>query len=140
MVDTLGLTVGLVTHSAGIQDRDGASAFLNTILKRYPWLRHTFADGGYAGPRLKCGLEKVGKFTLVIVKRSDHVEGFKLFSRRWVVERTFSGDVAADWPKILRKPSRLLKHGCISQTFVYSPGASQEPDIVTFIVIQALKK
>lgn len=90
VVDTLGLMVGLVIHSAGIQDRDGAPDVLKTILKRWPWLRHIFADGGYAGPKLKNRLEKVGKFTLEIVKRSDHAEGFKLLPRRWVVERTFA--------------------------------------------------
>lgn len=90
VVDTLGLMVGLVIHSAGIQDRDGAPDVLKTILKRWPWLRHIFADGGYAGPKLKDRLEKVGKFTLEIVKRSDHAEGFKLLPRRWVVERTFA--------------------------------------------------
>ncbi|WP_445557912.1 MULTISPECIES: IS5 family transposase [unclassified Ochrobactrum] len=90
VVDTLGLMVGLVIHSAGIQDRDGAPDVLKTILKRWPWLRHIFADGGYAGPKLKGRLEKVGKFTLEIVKRSDHAAGFKLLPRRWVVERTFA--------------------------------------------------
>ncbi len=90
VVDTLDLMVGLVIHSAGIQDRDGAPGVLKTILKRWPWLRHIFADGGYAGPKLKGRLEKAGKFTLEIGKRTDHVEGFELLPRRWVVERTFA--------------------------------------------------
>lgn len=90
VVDTLGLMVGLVVHSAGIQDRDGAPDVLKNILKRWPWLRHIFADGGYAGPKLKGRLEKVGKFTLEIIKRSDQAEGFEVLPRRWVVERTFA--------------------------------------------------
>lgn len=92
VVDALGLMVGLVVHSPGIQDRDGAPSVLKTILKRWPWpwLRHIFADGGYAGSKLKGRLEKVGKFTLQIVKRSDHAEGFELLPRRWVVEHTFA--------------------------------------------------
>lgn len=90
VVDTLGLMVGLVIHSAGIQDRDGAPDVFKTILKRWPWLRHIFADGGYAGPKLKGRLEKVGKFTLEIIKRSDQASGFQLLPRRWVVERTFA--------------------------------------------------
>lgn len=90
VVDTLGLMVGLVIHSAGIQDRDGAPDVLKTILKRWPWLRHIFADGGYAGPKLKSRLAKVGKFTLEIIKRSDQASGFELLPRRWVVERTFA--------------------------------------------------
>ena len=54
------------------------------------WLRHVFADGGYAGPKLKQALEKLGQWTLEIVKRSDAAKGFQLLPRRWVVERTFA--------------------------------------------------
>lgn len=90
VVDTLGFLVGLVVHSAGIQDRDGAPDVLKSILQRWPWLRHIFADGGYAGPKLKGKLKKVGKFKLEIVKRSDRSEGFEVLPRRWVVERTFA--------------------------------------------------
>jgi transposase len=90
VVDTLGLMVGLVVHAADIQDRDGATAVLKSILKRWPWLRHVFADGGYAGPKLRGALQKVGKFTLEIVKRTDKAKGFEVLPRRWVVERTFA--------------------------------------------------
>ena len=90
VVDTLGLMVGLVIHAADIQDRDGAPAVLKSILKRWPWLRHVFADGGYAGPKLRGALQKVGKFTLEIIKRSDSAKGFEVLPRRWVVERTFA--------------------------------------------------
>jgi putative transposase len=90
IVDTTGLIVGLVVHAADIQDRDGAPAVLKSILKRWPWLRHVFADGGYAGPKLRGALQKVGKFTLEIVRRSDTAKGFEVLPRRWVVERTFA--------------------------------------------------
>jgi transposase len=90
VVDTLGLLVGLIIHAADIQDRDGAPVVLQSILKRWLWLRHVFADGGYAGPKLRGALQKVGKFTLEIIKRSDRVKGFETLRRRWVVERTFA--------------------------------------------------
>jgi putative transposase len=90
VVDTLGLLVGVVVHAADIQDRDGAPAVLKSILERWPWLRHVFADGGYAGPKLRGALQKIGKFTIEIVKRSDSAKGFEVLPRRWVVERTFA--------------------------------------------------
>ncbi len=61
--DTGGILAGLVVHSAGMHDLDAAPMALKSILKRWPWLRHIFADGGYAGPKLNGALKKVGKFT-----------------------------------------------------------------------------
>ena len=63
VTDTLGLLVGLVVHGAGIQDRDGAPVVLKSIRHAFPWLRHVFADGGYAGPKLRGALEKIGVWT-----------------------------------------------------------------------------
>ena len=44
--------------------RIGIGQVLKSICARWPWLRHVFADGGYAGPKLRGALQKVGKFTL----------------------------------------------------------------------------
>lgn len=90
VTDTLGNLVGLVIHPANVQDRDGAPDVLQSIRKKYSSLQHIFADGGYAGPKLKERLEKIGKWTVQIVKRSDSAEGFELLPRRWIVERTFA--------------------------------------------------
>lgn len=90
VTDTSGLLVGLVVHSAAVQDRDGAAQVLKSIVKRWPWLRHVFADGGYAGPKLKGALKRIGRFAIEIVKRTDKAKGFEVLPRRWVVERTFA--------------------------------------------------
>ena len=55
-----------------------------------PCLRHVFADGGYAGDKLRAALIGKGSWTLEIIKRSDRVKGFEILPRRWVVERTFA--------------------------------------------------
>ena len=60
------------------------------IINRFPWLRHIFADGGYAGDKLKDALAKVSKWSLEIIKRSDKAKGFEVLTRRWVVERTLA--------------------------------------------------
>ncbi len=90
ITDTGGLLVGAMVHEADIQDRDGAPALLASIRSAFPWLRHVFANGGYAGPKLRAAIAKLGKWTLEIVKRSDAAKGFVLLPRRWVVERTFA--------------------------------------------------
>ena len=90
VTDTEGHMVGLQVHPADIQDRDGAVGTLASIRKLYPWLRHIFADGGYAGDKLKTALAEVGQWTVEIVRRCDTAKGFVLLPRRWVVERTFA--------------------------------------------------
>lgn len=90
LTDTLRLLVGLVVHGADIQDRDGAVAVLSSVRHREPWLRHVFADGGYAGEKLKGRLCKTGSWTIQVIKRSDRAQGFEILPRRWVVERTFA--------------------------------------------------
>ncbi|MDA0664345.1 MAG: IS5 family transposase [Proteobacteria bacterium] len=100
VTDTGGFLVAVMVHAADIQDRDGAPALLASIRHAFPRLRHVFADGGYAGPKLRDALAKLGKWTVQIVKRSNAAKGFVLLPRRWVVERTF------DW---LGRNRRLAK-------------------------------
>ncbi len=90
LTDTRGLLVAAIIHTADIQDRDGAPVVLTPIRAGFPWLRHVFADGGYAGDKLKTALKGKGDWTLEIIKRSDTAKGFVLLPRRWVVERTFA--------------------------------------------------
>src|ERR1700681_2755684 len=63
LTDTWGLLVGAVVHTADIQDRDGAPDVLASIRASFPWLRHIFADGAYAGPKLEMALDGHGEWT-----------------------------------------------------------------------------
>lgn len=49
-----------------------------------------FADGGYAGDKLKAALSNAVKWTIQIIRRSDRAKGFEVLPRRWVVERTLA--------------------------------------------------
>jgi putative transposase len=53
-------------------------------------VRHIFADGGYAGQKLRDAMARHGDWTIEIIKRSDTAKGFEILPRRWVVERTFA--------------------------------------------------
>ena len=90
LTDTTGLLIAAIVHAANIQDRDGAPALLATIRSAFPWLRHIFADGSYAGDKLEKALARLGRWTLEIVRHVEAVSGFKLLPRRWVVERTIA--------------------------------------------------
>ena len=90
LTDTEGNLVHAVVHTAHIRDRDGAPMVLGGVIKRVPWLRHVFADGGYAGQKLKDALKPLGSWMIAIIKRSDTIKGFEVLPRRWVVERTIA--------------------------------------------------
>src|SRR5258708_33668827 len=87
-VDTDGRLLMVNLTPADISDSAGAQAILDGIRKRWPWVKHLFADGAYDRTQL---MDKAAfrDFTIQIVKRSDTAKGFEVLPRRWVVERTF---------------------------------------------------
>jgi len=46
LVDTEGLPLRVVVHSAGMQDRDGAAPVLSRIRSRSRWLELVWTDAG----------------------------------------------------------------------------------------------
>jgi transposase len=90
LTDTGGLLVAAIVHEASVQDRDGAPPLLAAVRALCPWLRHVFADGGYAGDKLLSALAGLGRWTIEIVKRAEATKGFQVIKRRWVVERSFA--------------------------------------------------
>jgi putative transposase len=88
LVDTIGLLLIVVVHSANIQDRDGAKLVLEQVKGTFSRLELIWADAGYSG-QLVDWVNSVCGWILEIVKRSDDVKGFQVLPRRWVVERTF---------------------------------------------------
>lgn len=89
LVDTLGLVLCVVVHSAQVQDRDGARLLFERIRTRFPRLSLVWADSGYAGPKLGEWLKGFCRWVLSIVKRSDPIHTFAVQPHRWIVERTF---------------------------------------------------
>ncbi len=102
VTDTEGNLLALITHTADIQDRDGAPGVTEQARDSFPALDHVFADGGYAGEKLQTALRERDGPTIEIVKRPPKVTGFVVIARRWVVERTFAWlgrcrRLAKDW-------------------------------------------
>jgi len=89
MVDVLGLLIGIVAHSADIQDRDGAKTLLLRVRDKghLPRVKVVCGDGGYAGQLIEWVKENTD-WSLEIVKRSE-LHTFKVLPKRWIVERTF---------------------------------------------------
>ena len=89
LVDVMGLLLGVVVHSAAVQDRDGAKLVFERCRARFHRLQLVWADGGYSGKLVEWVKEVCG-WELEIVKRHDDLKGFHVLPRRWVVERTFA--------------------------------------------------
>jgi putative transposase len=91
VVDTLGLLLAVVVHTADIQDRDGARQVLARLADRFPRLQVIWADGGYQGPKLGTWLARQATdWVLDIVHRPTPAPGFEVLPKRWIVERTFA--------------------------------------------------
>jgi transposase len=87
-VDTDGRLLMVHLTPADISDSAGAQAILDGIRKRWPLVKHLFADGAYDRLQL---MDKAAylEFVIEIIRRSDDQKGFQALPRRWVVERTF---------------------------------------------------
>ncbi|WP_284948319.1 IS5 family transposase [Acidisoma cladoniae] len=98
-VDTDGRLLMVNVTTADISDSAGAQAILDAVRKRWPWLKHLFADGAYDRTKL---LDKAmfRDFVLEIVRRTDKDPDFKVSPRRWVVERTFGW--MTRWRRLVR--------------------------------------
>ena len=102
-------------HRADIQDRDGGILLLATLFGMYPFLQKLFADAGYQGPHFRTALRKIlPHLETEIVKRSDHVQGFAVLPKRWIVERTIAWlnrcrRLAKDWENLNRKGLAFLR-------------------------------
>ena len=87
-VDTDGRLLAVNLTTADISDGAGAQTILDAIRKRWPLMKHFFADGAYDRRPL---LDKAAflDFVVEVVRRTDTDPGFKVIRRRWVVERSF---------------------------------------------------
>ncbi len=99
VVDTDGRLLMVNLTTADISDSAGAQAILDAIRKRWPWIKHLFADGAYDRTKL---MDKAAflDFVIEIVRRLDAEPRFKVLPRRWVVERTFGW--MTRWRRLVR--------------------------------------
>lgn len=88
LVDTLGLMIDVLIHSAGIQDRNGGKILLSKAKMNGATFTKVFADGGYQGTLIDWA-KKAWDIELEIVKRS-YQKKFIILPKRWIVERTLS--------------------------------------------------
>jgi transposase len=94
LVDSEGLPMKVVVHSAAMQDRDGAALVLARIRNRFPWLELVWADSGYDAHQVKTAVAASPVIRMEIVRFSDAFPG------------NVDGGGAADRFREIRKPFR----------------------------------
>ena len=104
LVDTLGLMLHAIVHSAGIQDRDGGGLVMATLFGRFPFLTKLFADAAYQGPIFADTVARATpNLSIEIVKRSDTAHGFEVLPNVGLSNGASVGsDDAADWRRTLK--------------------------------------
>ena len=98
-VDTDGRLLMVNLTAADVQDAAGAEAIIKDVRRRWPWLKHLFADGAYDRGRL-ANLAAYKDFTLEVVRKLPDQKGFQVLPRRWVVERSFGW--MTRWRRLVR--------------------------------------
>jgi len=98
---------------ADVADSTGALAVLEAARKRWPALKHLFADGAYDRRAL---MDKAATldFVVEVVRRHEDQVGFAVLPRRWVVERTFGW--MTRWRRLVRDYERRTD---VSEAMVY---------------------
>ena len=110
VVDTLGLLLIVLVHSASLQDAAGGQLTLQRLFERIKrnvhnrWcrLKLIWADSAYR--HMTETVRKHFGWRLDIVQRPEGVKGFQVLPHRWVVERTFG------WLGRYRRLSRDFEH------------------------------
>jgi transposase len=114
VVDTQGLLLLSVVHTADMQDRDGGILLMSLMFGLFPFLLKLYADSGYQGAKFRDGMKRVcDQINVEIVKRSD-VGKFVVLPKRWIVERTIAWlnrcrRLAKDWECLNRNGLAFLR-------------------------------
>lgn len=107
LVDTLGMLLMVVVHSAEIQDFDGGPIVMQRIRSLYRRLKIVFADDAYGKGGLPQLLKEKEVLQLQTVLRPMNAKGFQVLPKRWIVERTIRVDQSkATLKQRLRKTGR----------------------------------
>ena len=104
-VDTDGRLLMVHLTTADVQDAVGAEHIIAAVRRRWPWLKHLFADGAYDRGKL-ASLAAWRDFTIDVVRKLADQKGFQVLPRRWVVERTFGW--MTRWRRLVRDYERRL--------------------------------
>lgn len=113
-VDTLGLILAVVVHTADWQDQDGACSVLEQLKGKFRRLKVIFGDAAYGRANLPDYVRDTFGWLLQTVLRPVGLKHFVVLPKRWIVERTFA------WLARYRRHSKdYEKTTASSEAFTY---------------------
>jgi len=112
-VDTNGRLLMVNLTPADIADTTGALAVLEALKKRWPGLKHLFADGAYDRRTLTDKAATLD-FVVQVVRRYEDQVGFAVLPRRCAVQRTSGWMIR--WRRLVRDYERRPD---VSEAMVY---------------------
>ncbi len=118
-VDTLGLVLNVVVHSACVQDYDGAKFVALGLGERYRRLKIVFADSAYGKMGLPQWMHDNCRLKLQTVLRPVQTKGFTVLPKRWIVERTFGWlgryrRLSKDYERLVESSETVVKIAMIN--------------------------
>uniref|UniRef100_UPI00188FFB4D IS5 family transposase n=1 Tax=Noviherbaspirillum malthae TaxID=1260987 RepID=UPI00188FFB4D len=108
-VDSDGRLLMVNLTPADMADSTGAEWLLLALKKRWPWVKHLFADAAYDRRRLLDEAMMLG-FVVEVVRKLEDQHTFVPLPRRWVVERSFGWMV--QWRRLVRDYEGRIDVSC----------------------------
>ncbi|WLT38793.1 IS5 family transposase [Synechocystis sp. B12] len=90
LVDTMGLLLDVVVHSAHRSDHQGLILLGTWFAPLWQCLQVIWTDSTFGGKDFIDWVEHTFGWTLNVVSKKQGQKGFEVLPRRWVVERTFA--------------------------------------------------
>lgn len=88
IVDTLGLILTVIVHSAGIQETNAAKYVVTKLAMKHIYLKKLWVDAGYKDKFIKWAKATWGVLVEQVKRNEPHK--FIPLPKRWIVERTLS--------------------------------------------------
>ena len=89
-VDTLGLVLAVIVHSADCQDQDGSWLVFENLHDNFRRIKVIFGDGAYGRGGLPDMARRTFGWIVQTILRPVGINGFVVLPKRWIVERTFA--------------------------------------------------
>jgi len=90
LVDTMGLLLCAVVHSAKRSDQKGLTLLATWFAAQWACLKLIWTDSTFGGKVFTAWVKENWDWTLEVVKKKEGQQGFEVLPKRWVVERTFA--------------------------------------------------